>query len=360
MQRRIGYALFLVLFTLLAAEVLLRFVDPFGIRVRGEHIELPANTDHTWENSTLPDIDARIHMHRNGLGFRGAELPADTTGTLRIIAVGGSTTECQYLSDGQDWPALLADSIAQRFDRSWTNNAGLDGHSTFGHAFLLRDLVLPLRPQVILLLIGANEVGRDDIGWFDLEHINNGKERWVWTDHLELRNTWEALRSAAQAKQGHVMHEAISPEAATSLALDSAMVQRAVQRELPLVDRFGERLTDLIALCRSHGSDPILITQPTLFSNVADPFTGKELGHFQLGDSLNGALVAQRLDLYNARTRAIGLGTGTAGSIWIACYPATPATSTTATTLPERVPAMWRSVSPKPSSHTFPPTTHST
>ena len=311
MQRRIGYALFLLFFTLVAAEVLLRFVDPFGIRVRGEHIELPASTDHTWQNTTLPDIDARIHMHRNGLGFRGAELPADTTGTLRIIAVGGSTTECQYLSDGQDWPALLADTIAQLFDRSWTNNAGLDGHSSFGHAFLLRDLVLPLRPHVVLLLVGANEVGRHDIGWFDLEHINNGKERWVWTDHLELLNTWKALHNAAQAKQGHVMHEAFPTGITTSLVLDSTTVQRALERELPLVERFGERLTDLIALCRMHGSTPILITQPTLFSSATDPVTGRDLGHLPLSDSLNGALTAQRLARYNARTRAIGAGTGT-------------------------------------------------
>ncbi|MBP6389881.1 MAG: SGNH/GDSL hydrolase family protein [Flavobacteriales bacterium] len=312
MQLRIGYALFLLLFTLLAAEVLLRSVDPFGIRVRGDHIELVANTDHTWENGTLPDIDARIHMHRNSLGFRGADPPTDTTGSLRIIAVGGSTTECQYLSDGQDWPALLADTITQHFDRSWTNNAGLDGHSTFGHAYLLHDLVLPLRPQVVLLLIGANEVGRHDIGWFDLEHINNGRERWTWTDHLELLNTWKALRNAAQAKQGHVMHEAISPGATFSLTLDSAIVTRALQRELPLVDRFGERLAGLVALCRTHGSDPILVTQPTLFSSATDPATGKDLGHFPLGDSLNGDLVARRLALYNARTRAIATATGAA------------------------------------------------
>lgn len=52
---------------------------------------------------------------------------------LTIISVGGSTTECFYISDDKTWTHILGMKLKSVFTRVWINNAGLDGHSTFGH-----------------------------------------------------------------------------------------------------------------------------------------------------------------------------------------------------------------------------------
>ena len=311
MWRRPIYALFLLVVAFIAAEVLLRLLDPFGIRVRGNHITLPRNVDHVWKNQKLPGVDTLILMHRNGLGFRGPELPSDTTGVLRVLAVGGSTTECQYLSDGQDWPALMAAMLDEDIPSLWVNNAGLDGHSTFGHHYLLKDLALPLRPHVILLLVGANEVGRDDIGWYDLVHVDNGRKAWDWAERCELIATWNALADASAAKRGRIRHEAIRPDQRSRrIQLGEPMVERALRREEPLIDRYAERLKGLVQLCRAQGAEPVLITQPCLFSSAIDPTTGLDLSTLERNDSLNGALVARKIALYNERTKAMGKALG--------------------------------------------------
>jgi hypothetical protein len=82
----------------------------------------------------LEGLEARIVHRKNSLGFRGPELPADYAERLSIIAVGGSTTECFYIPDGKTWPDLPADSLGGNFSGLWLDNAGLDGHSTWGHA----------------------------------------------------------------------------------------------------------------------------------------------------------------------------------------------------------------------------------
>jgi len=113
-----------------------------------------------------PDDSGAGKHHRareNSLGFRGPELPADLDDRLSILTVGGSTTECFYVSEGKTWSDLLARRLEGRLDRVWLNNAGLDGHSSFGHRVLLSsEAVVRLHPKVVVFLVGCNDVARDD------------------------------------------------------------------------------------------------------------------------------------------------------------------------------------------------------
>ena len=87
-------------------------------------------------------------MHtKNSLGFRGAPPPRDFPDYLTIITIGGSTTECFYLSDGRTWPDLLGQNLSREFNRVWVNNAGLDGATTYRHLILMEDYVVTLAAQ---------------------------------------------------------------------------------------------------------------------------------------------------------------------------------------------------------------------
>ena len=43
------------------------------------------------------------------------------------------------------------------YELVWLNNAGLDGHSTFGHEILLRSHIIKLKPDMIIFLTGIND-----------------------------------------------------------------------------------------------------------------------------------------------------------------------------------------------------------
>lgn len=309
MARRAGTTLLLVLFTLLAAEVLLRILPPFGIRVQGDRIVLPTDVEDVVRGSTLPGTDPVIRLRRNHLGFRGPDLPADTAGLLRIVAVGGSTTECMYLGDGQDWPALLGARLARRSLHTWMNNAGLDGHSTFGHAVLLEDRVLAIRPGVVLLLVGANELGRTDLGRFDRAQWRREGRR--WSEQSAIVRTWRAWRQARTVRAAGIGHRALDLHAeAAPLQPDSATL--LLDRERDLLPAYRERLDGLIALCRSHGAVPVLLTQPCMAANVQDTALAVRLLDTRLVADCDGRTLLRRLDLVNTVTRQVATARGVA------------------------------------------------
>ena len=80
---------------------------------------------------------------------------------LSLITIGGSTTECFYLSDGKTWTELLGLRLARDFPKVWINNAGLDGATTYRHLILLEDYVVQLKPNLGVFL----QRGSTTWGW---------------------------------------------------------------------------------------------------------------------------------------------------------------------------------------------------
>ena len=114
-----------------------------------------------------PKLDTIIYRSINNIKFRGPDLPLNSANLYKVFAIGGSTTICEYLSDGEDWPNILGKDLVKVDSSIWVNNAGLDGQSTFGHIKTLKEVVLPLHPQMILFLIGCNDVERDSARFYD-------------------------------------------------------------------------------------------------------------------------------------------------------------------------------------------------
>src|SRR5262245_41996778 len=172
-----------------AAELVLRLRHPFGFRMRGHTLVLPANKVYDIRadpQSRSDQLDAHVIHTKNSLGFRGPEPPDDFAHWLTVVAVGGSTTECFYLSDGRSWPERLAVRLRPELRRVWVNNAGLDGHSTFGHLLLTRQALVPLHPKAILYLVGVNDMFTDAPRDFDQVAQNPLA---ALADHSELAAT---------------------------------------------------------------------------------------------------------------------------------------------------------------------------
>src|SRR5262245_42691169 len=124
--------------------------------MRGNRIVLPVGQRYRFTNAGTHKLDPVTLHTKNSLGFRGSDPPDDWSRRLTILTIGGSTTECLFLSDGKTWTDQLARRLAAVRPDVWVNNAGFEGHSTFGHLVLLREFVVSLLPTVVLLLTGHN------------------------------------------------------------------------------------------------------------------------------------------------------------------------------------------------------------
>src|SRR5262249_53960968 len=120
-----------------ALEIALRVYNPLPFRVRGDRIMVPVHQTYTFTHAGAAKLDPVTRATKNSLGFRGPDPPRDWSRWITVLTIGGSTTECLFLSDGKTWTDQFARRAAAVNPKVWVNNAGLDGHSTFGHLVLL-------------------------------------------------------------------------------------------------------------------------------------------------------------------------------------------------------------------------------
>jgi hypothetical protein len=97
---------------------------------------------------------------RDSNGLRGyCANPKD----ISILTVGGSTTDQRYIPDGMTYQDVLQKLLSNKYDTLiCVSNAGVDGHSTFGHLASFQNwfpLIVDLNPKFFLLYIGINDAG---------------------------------------------------------------------------------------------------------------------------------------------------------------------------------------------------------
>jgi len=293
------------------AEVALRLYDPVGQRLLGDRIVLDRDQDVEFRNRANPSLAPLIRFHRNSLGFRGPDPPADFDERLTVVAIGGSTTEGLFLGEGKTWPIRMAARLRSSFPRLWVNNAGLDGHTTFGHLMLLDQIVLPLRPKVALFLIGLNDVGRDAPKGREVAHASPSLLTRLARSSA-FASLVQNLGRRREAQSMHLEHRELDLRYVRELPPNRAHAQAVLAGDRERLEAFESRVDEIVRVCRAGGVEPVLLTQPALYSSGNDPDTGRQLRFFEVDEDrqIHAGLAWRRLEQYNEVTRAVGARQG--------------------------------------------------
>lgn len=100
----------------------------------------------------------KIRFFTNSDGIRGDEIPRGNV--HRILAIGGSTTECLFLDQSKSWPGLLQNKLnARGGGKVWVGNAGVSGHTSRQHVLYMK-YFLPQHPEIktVLMMVGCNDL----------------------------------------------------------------------------------------------------------------------------------------------------------------------------------------------------------
>ena len=305
-----------VVFGLALLEICLRVYNPLPSRVRGDRIVLPVRQSYTFTNAGTRKLDPVTHHTTNSLGFRGPEPPADWAKHVTILTIGGSTTECTFLSDGRTWTDQFARRVATVRADAWVNNAGLDGQSTFGHLVLLQQFVGSLHPTLALFLIGTNDVERGGANGYDVAltpQTGGGLHHALvfLADHSEVAGLAMNAARAIRARRAGFGHSEVDLTTVPQLHIDEPEIERVLQEHRDkYLAGYRTRVIEIVQLARRSGITPVLITQPALFGDSVDPSTHVDLGGVQVNGRGNGRLEWRLLELYNDVTRQVGAEAG--------------------------------------------------
>ena len=292
-------------------EGLLRIFQPIEYRVRGNKIWLPQDRKYQLTNDKTDKLDKIIYTTRNHMGFRGEPPPKNFGDYLTIIAVGGSTTACELISDHKTWCDLLAVNLKNKFKSLWLNNAGLDGHSTYGHIVLMEDYIIKIRPKVVLFLVGANDIGLETSRIYDQDQFKKPLAGLIAPLWDRLVNKSEVLIYSInfcrffKAKKMGLTHTLWNFREKNQFDISAEQVPLIIlEQKQKYLTPYAERLNRLIDICRQNSIEPVFITQPSVLGDLFDPTTGVNLARVN-STGWNGKVYWQVLELYNDVVRHI-------------------------------------------------------
>lgn len=316
--------------TLVALEYFLHFYHPLGFSLKGHRISLPTNTAVTYEVPPTEKLNSRVTVKKNSIGFRGTEAPARFNTVLSLVTVGGSTTESIMISEGQTWTDILGERLSSNFHNMWVNNAGFDGHSTFGHQILVDDYLRALRPKYVLFLVGANDLALFEGRNWDVfapreEHTSILN---TLAEHSELVALFQNIRrlrasqSLGLSSRTVVQFHSVIPSTeqypdyrTLGVSTASSTLSEVVGDQTDLQEYLAAyrlRLEQLIFTVRQSDIEPILVTQPALYGPAIDDVTGVDLEKItvdttngEFGAGMSGKEKWELLESYNAVTRSV-------------------------------------------------------
>lgn len=292
-------------------ELILRIFQPFDFRVKGSEIILAANQEFMMVNDFIPKLDDTIFHSKNSLGFRGEEPPKDWEKAMTVITIGGSTTECYYISDDKTWQAEINRLLRDDYPNFWINNAGLDGHSTFGHEVLLRDYIVKLKPDYAMFLVGINDVATADLESFDrlaMKQLNTKSVRGFLKSLANYSETIGLVFNFYRyyiAYQKGLLHNNVEFEKLKQVEVDSVKRQGILEKhKTEFLTNYQNRIENLVKTCKENQIEPVLITQPQIIGDTIDSITGTDLGKIEYQD-INGSTGWAIIELYNDVTRQV-------------------------------------------------------
>ncbi len=153
------------------SEMALRLLRPTAVGM--SHQPLLYQTDQKMGYRYLPNATGRIHRNfemdnlvtLNSRGFHDVEHDWSRSGR-RMVAVGDSFTAAIHVPKDQTWTQVLQSELRTRWQDSSLEviNLGLDGTGSDVHLELLRQHVMELQPEAVVVAFTNNDIGDLAIG----------------------------------------------------------------------------------------------------------------------------------------------------------------------------------------------------
>ncbi|MBX3415827.1 MAG: hypothetical protein KF708_24300 [Pirellulales bacterium] len=269
------------------------------------------------DSTVLPGISGPARFQANSLGVRGEEWPARDQ-AYRILCLGGSTTECAYLDQGEAWPQLLADRLNRDgAEPVWVGNAGVVGYTSEQHQKFVEQSPLMAEIDALVVLVGINDL----LKFLETEQLQVDRAAaealldyqrpfWAKTSTRELARRWVNVYAVQLATHYE------DPEGRHHIVRRQERQGAEQHRELPplerAIDEYGQRLHRMAEVCREKHVRLLFVTQPVLWdpalSGEADELLW--LGWGRAGTFYDQMALRGGIDEFNARLVQVARETG--------------------------------------------------
>ena len=224
---------------------------------------------------------------------------------INILFLGGSTTECKYISEENRFPYLVGRMLEKDISKKINSiNSGVSGNHSLHSIDILLNKSLPLNPTLALMMHNINDL---TILLYEKSYWNEHPKRSLvvtntkdgkWTYHFKkmLKSLFPNIaRRIKTLKKTYFNKRSEWDEFAHIRGKALTINKQAI------LERFKKNLLAFISIARSYGVHPILMTQANRFKEHPDPII---LEHWELEKDL-GITFSQYRDIYLAMNELI-------------------------------------------------------
>lgn len=253
----------------------------------------------------MPGISGPSLFRINAQGVRAD--PPRPEDDVRILTLGGSSTECLFLDQAEAWPEVVQTRLNEEQDRLrvWVGNVGKSGMNARDHATQVRHILEQQgEVDILVLLVGVNDLFlrlQQDAGFEpdfleDPAHWDEQMRRGFALLPVALDVRFPPWKRLALWRLGSQIKERLLPSPRAQDAAGSVYTQwRAHRRsatrlrtELPdltaALAEYARNLGHILDVCFELGVRPLLVTQPTMWTTDLAPELDELLWFGGVGD----------------------------------------------------------------------------
>jgi len=249
---------------LIGAEVVLRLFthnsyagaapDPIHkLRLQNGHRDYIA--DRRELNADIPQVRFRTDTRSYILPSFQYEKPDAT-----IAFLGGSTTECVAVQEQLRFHALTSELLAKKGLKVNTLNSAKSGNTMHDSVNILLNHVVRDKPDFAVVMNVTNDIGVLEA---DLDYQSRMSRQPSWRDSV----AWAIqLVSGHSAIFGALRHAFADSGARQKDPSELKWRNEPARAERLPIDLYEHRLRSFISVCRSFGIEPVLMTEPLIYS----------------------------------------------------------------------------------------------
>ncbi|MCC7192452.1 MAG: SGNH/GDSL hydrolase family protein [Phycisphaeraceae bacterium] len=305
----------LVFFSVLALAVAESVVRSLPTGDAPFHLRTP---DHQWifrpTPQVMPGITGDSRYTTNADGVRGPKMPLDKD-SLRVLCLGGSTTECLYLDDDETWTHLLTSDLETSLGRPvWTGSAGASGLASDAHLLFVENSDLMSRVSAIVLLVGINDLSKalvsptpDAVGELARPELVG---RPIWRRSVLLIRGGVLVKQLLKKLKGDQLN--VEDEGGASYISRRERRRTAAKTDdVPnfdaAIESYRHRIEKIADVCARKNVKLILVTQPVLWDESLGEKERNLLwfGWLDDGRYLSITVLRATMDRYNKVLREI-------------------------------------------------------
>jgi lysophospholipase L1-like esterase len=261
----------------------------------------------------MPGIEGEIVFTVNKRGVRAPDFwPVSSSD--RILCIGGSATECFYVTDEKSWPWLLGTKLSEKLGRRvLVANAGRSGHFTLHHIHQLRHYALADQFGLVVILCGINDAGtllRDNYAaraaTVPDEAFGQVGVTGAYYRYSFLVRAIEGLLLPRRKPSSDIVHQdpggkwhAAARQERQQL-LRTNTIRSAPPRLEAALGRYRADLVNIIDFCSARGQRLLFVTQPSLYRKDMPDDLAALLWHRTRGGAYTPEVLAEVLSAYNS------------------------------------------------------------